>query len=66
MDSKTIKNGPYIKRCGECKACKIVEVARGHCLAIANPPFSHADDATVSFWNQTLKENPCETWPKED
>jgi hypothetical protein len=59
MDDK-----PIMERCGECKACKIVKVAQKHCMP--NPPFSHADDATVSFWNRTLEENPCETWPKEE
>ena len=49
-------------RCGKCPACLRVETAKSACLKVANPPFSHADDSTVMLWNDTLDNNPCETW----
>jgi len=45
------------KRCGKCKACKLVEQSKG--LYMPTPPFDHADDLTVKSWNRLLFENPC-------
>ena len=47
-------------RCGFCKACKELEHAKSVCTP--NPPFSHADDATVMVWNRAVLENPCAIW----
>jgi hypothetical protein len=44
-------------RCGECDACKLVEASKK--LLAPNPPFDHANDATVQCWNKVLAENPC-------
>jgi hypothetical protein len=59
-----------MKRCGKCRACLEVAQAQKNVLAQCGMPspkkgrheFVHADDATVEFWNRTLRENPCETW----
>ena len=47
-------------RCGECEACKLVKDT-GRVLS-PNPPFSHANTATVETWNMVLHDNPCVTW----
>ena len=54
------------KRRGRCKACRIVERTRTRVLAVANPPFSHADQGAVDVWNRTLAENPCEEPTRAD
>ena len=41
----------------------MVERTKRRVLAVANPPFSHADDGAVLVWNTTLYRNPCEKWP---
>jgi len=44
-------------RCGECEACKTVESTKK--VLMPNPPFEHANDATVECWNKVLADNPC-------
>lgn len=46
-----------INRCDKCEACKCVRATAA--LVMPNPPFEHADQATVDMWNKTLDENPC-------
>lgn len=48
------------ERCGKCKACQVVESTK--IVLMPNPPFSHANTATVESWNKVLEDNPCETW----
>jgi hypothetical protein len=45
-------------RCKECEACKVVEASKS--LLAPNPPFDHANDATVECWNKVLADNPCD------
>lgn len=44
-------------RCKQCTACKTV--ASTALLLMPNPPFSHANQATVECWNKVLSDNPC-------
>lgn len=53
---ETVGMAPH--RCGECYNCKHVAIMAKGCMA--NPPFTHADQATVDMWNKTLLANPCE------
>lgn len=46
-------------RCGECKNCKELEQVRKQVLACCNPPFNHADDGVINFWNEELKRLHC-------
>jgi len=46
-------------RCGECEACKTVESSKK--VLAPNPPFEHANDATVECWNKVLADNPCQS-----
>jgi len=50
-----VARGP---RCGKCEACRLIEDSKA--LYAPSPPFSHANDATVSGWNRLLFDNPCE------
>ena len=46
-----------INRCGTCQACQIVKASQK--VLMPNPPFDHANQATVNAWNMVLRDNPC-------
>jgi hypothetical protein len=46
-----------INRCGTCQACQIVTATQK--VLMPNPPFTHANQATVNAWNMVLRDNPC-------
>lgn len=50
-------------RCGECPNCLELERVGRRVLAVANPPFSHADDGAVELWNAELARLPCTRCP---
>jgi hypothetical protein len=45
-------------RCGKCPACRRVEASKR--LYRPDPPFDHATNLTVEYWNRLLYANPCE------
>lgn len=63
-----VEGPPYIEtrayvpsdRCKACPACELVRATAD--LLAPNPPFDHANNATVECWNHILYDNPCETW----
>ena len=44
-------------RCRTCRACQIVIATQK--VLMPNPPFTHANQATVNAWNMVLRDNPC-------
>lgn len=53
------------ERCGTCAACRRIEKLKGQMLAICRPAGKGHDDGTVQVWNDTLRDNPCETWKEK-
>lgn len=51
--------GSLDDRCGKCVNCQKFEHVRTSVLKVVNPPFSHADDATVKVWNDAVRDFPC-------
>ena len=46
-------------RCNRCSNCKQLERIRRRALAVANPPFSHADQDVITVWNTELARLNC-------
>ena len=57
---------PQRLRCGQCEACRRVEVARRVVLSESYPAGSGIRESDRRFWNEMLRSNPCKEWESDE